>query len=362
MRNITPQIPNELVRKISDKYIPRSQPIPVKTYRQLMEIIAKYSYENKDYQLYFRGQNIDYKNKASSSTIYPSIFRGENISQKQMDERANILEVLSKRLCDELRENKIIGYKDVIKRRFIQWAILQHYEVCPTPFLDISQSLRVAASFAFLSNEESNPILLVFALPYPTNRITINSEYDLIIIRLLSICPPEALRPYYQDGYLAGTDEIRFDYQEKNDLDFNRILIAKFELERDHFWGSGFTSLPKSTLYPQKDKVYSICNELKQEVVGNILQPGRLGSFIQAWTDLENNILTLARKNNQKVYSIREALELLEKSRLINQKNYQEINNLRKIRNQIIHNPNEISVDNVIKATRDILLIKDKLF
>jgi hypothetical protein len=327
-----------------------------------MEMIAKYAYENKDYQLYFRGQDKDYRNKAFSSTVYPSIYRGEVVTQRQMDERVTILELLSKRLCDAFKENRIIGHQDVAKRRFIQWAILQHYEVCPTPFLDITQSLRVAASFAFMSNEKGNPILLVFALPYPTNRISINSEYDLIIIRLLSICPPEALRPYYQDGYLAGTDEVRFDYEEKNELDFNRILIAKFELIREKFWGSGFSPLPKNTLTPQRDKVHAICAELKQEVVGNVLQPGRLGSFIQAWTDLENNVLTLARRNNQKVYSFREALDLLEKSNFLNKQNHSEINNLRHVRNQIIHHPKKLDVHTVIKATNGIIEMNRKLF
>jgi hypothetical protein len=327
-----------------------------------MENIAKLAYENKDYQLFFRGQEKDYKNKALSSTIYPSIYRGEVLTQSQMEMRFNILDGLSNRLCDAFKESNIIGYKDVLKRRYVQWSILQHYEVCPTPFVDLTQSLRVAASFAFLSSEQDNPILLVFALPYPTNRITINSEYDLIIIRLLSICPPEALRPYYQDGYLSGTDEIRNEYQSKNELDFNRTLIAKFELQKKHFWGKGFSALPLNILYPENDKVLSICKELKQEEVGNTLQPGRLGQFIQAWTDLENNLMTLARSKTKKVYSLREALPLLLRSGSISNMQFKEISALRQVRNSVIHKPNLMDVESVIGSINEIHKINRLLF
>jgi hypothetical protein len=362
MRSISPQLPKELVKRLRNKSVQQSDPILVPTYRNLIEITARLAYENKDYQLYFRGQDRDYRNKALSSTIYPSIYRGEVVTQNQIEMRFNILDGLSKRLCEAFKENHIIGYGDVLKRRYVQWSILQHYEVCSTPFIDLTQSLRVAASFAFLASEAENPILLVFALPYPTNRITINSEFDLILIRLLSICPPEALRPYYQDGYLAGTDEIRNEYQSKIELDFNRVLIAKFELKRKHFWGSGFSALPANTLYPEKDRVHAICTELKQEEIGNTIQPGRLGQFIQEWTDLENNIMTLARKQNKKVYSLREALPLILANGGINRNQAREINELRQIRNFVIHKPNEIETEKILSSIKRIRQINNSLF
>jgi hypothetical protein len=350
MRSITPQLPKELIKKLRGKSVAQSEPIPVSTYGELIGNVAKLAYENKDYQLFFRGQDRDYRNRALSSTIYPSIYRGEVVPQVQIEMRFSILEGLAKRLCDAFEENNIIGFGDVLRRRYVQWSILQHYEVCPTPFIDLTQSLRVAASFAFTSTESENPIVLVFALPYPTHRITVNSEFDLIIIRLLSICPPEALRPYYQDGYLAGTDEVTIEYKYKNELDFSRLLVAKFELKRKHFWRAGFTSLPRNTLYPERDRVQAICRELRQEVVGTAVQPGRLGQFIQAWTELENNLMTLARKQTRKVYSIGEALSILLGSGGITKGQFQEINNLRRIRNAVIHQPNEIKVNMVITA------------
>lgn len=78
----------------------------------------------------------------------------------------------------------------------------------------------------------------MFGFPYLTNRISFNSEHDIVNIRLLSICPPEAYRPHFQEGYLAGTDEITDNYERKIELDFNNRLIIKFELPVEKtFWG-----------------------------------------------------------------------------------------------------------------------------
>ena len=112
------------------------------------------------------------------------------------------------------------------RRKYVQWSILQHYEVCATPLLDLTHSLLVACSFAFLSGA-SEPLVLVFGLPFFTNRISINSEHDLVNVRLLSICPPEALRPYFQEGYLAGTDGVLAEFDSKTELDFANRLVAK---------------------------------------------------------------------------------------------------------------------------------------
>ena len=76
------------------------------------------------------------------------------------------------------------------------------------------------------------------------------------------------LRPYYQDGYLAGTEDISTDYgDDKLQLDFKRRLIAKFEIQIDtdsvDFWGEGFSRIPKSALYPKNDRIEELCKGLK---------------------------------------------------------------------------------------------------
>ena len=54
-----------------------------------------------------------------------------------------------------------------------------------------------------MDSKFNSAFVYVFGLPYYHNRISIDSEHDLVNIRLLSIMPPEALRAYFQEGFLG---------------------------------------------------------------------------------------------------------------------------------------------------------------
>ena len=360
MRTITGQLTQDLNDFISEQPVARADAFPVSTFRELMEHVARLAYMNKDYLFFYRGQVRDYRNKAGASTFYPSIYRGDRVSRTEIDLRFDILSSAARRLCDSLREARLEGYQDVRRRRYIQWSILQHYEVCPTPLLDLTHSLRVACSFAFLSSEKGDPYVCVFGLPYVTNRISVNSEHDIVNIRLLSICPPDALRPYYQEGYLAGTDEITTEYDSKDELDFNNRLIAKFRLRRDRtFWDKGFGVIPESALYPRGDRVREICEHIKQEL-GTEVEPGRLGRFLQEWTELENLILTLARRRREKIFSLREAITVLLKAEIVPFDFQERLDKLRRLRNRAVHEPRLLRPQDLTDGLQEILALRSE--
>ncbi len=179
-----------------------------------------------------------------------------------LDIRFKILEQASNLLVKKFEEHGITDSLAELKRRkFIQWAILQHYEVCDTPLLDLTQSLRVACSFA-LSKAGTSGYIFVFGLPYFTNRITFNSEQDIVNIRLINICPPQAYRPYFQEGNLVGTADVSNDYEDRTELDFKRRLIGKFKIPNTkEFWGDQ-KSLIKY-LMPDDDQIKVLCEEIK---------------------------------------------------------------------------------------------------
>jgi uncharacterized protein YutE (UPF0331/DUF86 family) len=330
----------------------------VSTFRELMGHVARLSYLNKDYLLFFRGQGRDYKNKAGASTIYPSIYRGDRLSKNEIRLRFDILSSASRRLCDAFEKLQIEGYQDVKRRKYIQWSILQHYEVCPTTLLDLTHSLRVACSFSFLKSSDKDCYVFVFGLPYITNRISINSEHDMVNIRLLSICPPDALRPYYQEGYLAGTDEITSEYTTKDELDFNNRLISKFRLRAGlMFWDKGFEAIPKEALYPSGDRIEEICKQLRGEL-GTEVEPGRLGMFLQEWADLENHILTMARQRREKVFSLGEAINILSRYEVLPLGIQEQINRLRRLRNLAVHEPKRVKPEELTEAFEEILALK----
>jgi hypothetical protein len=156
--------------------------------------------------------------------------------------------------------------------RILRWAILQHYEVCSTPLLDVTHSLRVAASFASDHESPAQPTLYVLGVPALSGTITASSEQGLQIIRLSSICPPEARRPYFQEGYLLAEYPDLVTLDEKLnyaawEVDFGRRLLAKFRLARSGFWSAAFPAIPHEALYPdQSDAMMPFARHIKERL------------------------------------------------------------------------------------------------
>lgn len=96
------------------------------------------------------------------------------------------------------------------------------------------------------------------------------------IVRLSSACPPSAMRPHFQEGYLLGEyPEIaevspsgRYLHSE---MDFGRRLVAKFRFDPARFWRSDtFPRLAVKALYPtgSRDPLENIMIDLKEEIKG----------------------------------------------------------------------------------------------
>lgn len=360
MRKIYGKLTKELVVHTTPKTVGNDNGFKVATFRDLVEQIAKLSFLNKDYLLFFRGQKSDYKNKINSSTFYPTIYRGDYLTQQELDYRFDKLNSASKFLVELFRKHKVEGQAELRRKRLIQWSLLQHYEVTETPLLDVTQSLRVACSFAQLNNTEETAFIYVFGLPYYSNRISVNSEHDLINIRLLSISPPQALRPYFQEGYLVGTDDITNEYSNKSELDLNNRLIAKFEIPNtDIFWGKEFDKIPETALYPQNDTIEQICKEIGKELVSDIA-PTNLGEFLKLWTEFEQMILNDARKYKRDVHNMRDALLTLMSYRQEKYGILKEFDYLRMFRNKLVHNPTGISNEELSKNIQILKQIKNE--
>lgn len=359
MRHIEqPKLTEHLKKVINPKNVAGSEAFKVNTFRELVENVAKLAYLNKDYMLFFRGQGNDYKNRSGNSSFYPSIYRGDYLSQAELNYRFDILNKSAKNLSKLSEDEGIDGYKELKRKKLIQWSILQHYEVCSTPLMDFTQSLRVACSFAHMDIGNGHSYIFVFGLPYLTNRISTNSEQDLLTIRLLSICPPEALRPYFQEGYLTATEDITNEYESKSELDFKNRLIAKFEIpNNEQFWGDDFKIIPQNALYPKNDKVFELCKEIK-DISERELSPGQLGEFLSLWSELEESVLNGIRKKNNRIFNMREVINILFKQNLLNQEEVYKMDTIRKFRNDVVHNPSKVDGSLIHQFTEDLKILK----
>lgn len=359
MRSITPHLIKEFHNNgITAKNVASNDAYDVSTYSELRRLIAKLSYANKDYILFFRGQKNDYRNKTGKSSFYPSIYRGEPLNSEELKFRWDKLHSASKLLVNSIANKKFTA-KTLKRKRLIQWSILQHYEVTETPLIDVTQSLKVACSFASLDNDSNYSYIFVFGLPYYTNRISVNSEHYLTNIRLISIAPPEALRPYFQEGFLVGEDEFSESYDEKSELDLNNRLIAKFRFpNNEDFWGDSERRFSKKDLYPEKDPIESICNEIKKDLFSGIARKNDIPAeyfkeFMLKWIDIENELKHLYTTHDDKTFVTPSTL-----IKYIDDKELQhKLNNIRKIRNNIIHNADFnrlLPIDNMVNTLSEL--------
>lgn len=275
MRETTPQL-TEILRRHFQDSVPRRDAYPVATYNELMKIVAELSYLNRDNLLFFRGQTKDYRNKAGATTLYPTLYRKNVISKAKLDYDFSVLKEISTILAEETKKHDRRAADEIRRKLYIQWSIIQHYQVYETPLLDITQSLRVACSFAQTGAPREDDFsrkeayVYVLGLPYMPNGVSINSEQEIINVRLLSACPSLALRPYFQEGFLVGTADITDNYDDKNELDFNRRLIAKFLIPGDEsFWAGNPGGIPRELLFldEENDTMHGICSAIHGAVL-----------------------------------------------------------------------------------------------
>jgi hypothetical protein len=164
------------------------------------------------------------------------------------------------RICEPFGLPRLNGLKKIPE---IQWAVIQHYHLWPTPLIDLTSSLRVAATFALGSNPPPpgsvhHGVILVVAVPAPSGSIVFDIDEHIVLTRLNSCCPPIVRRPHLQDGFLAGRFPFRGpsddESREKSSLRFR--IITKLELiDAGTFWDESHSPLPQNALLPSNDEL-----------------------------------------------------------------------------------------------------------
>lgn len=249
----------------------------VESFLDLATKVAELQFRNRDHVLLFRGQRNDHLNQDGNTTLKPTLLRpgrgrDSNPGEQRLTRRFEILRQAEQVLVSRYKEEGLLGVQRLKRQRILRWSILQHYKVCATPLLDVTHSLRIAASFASI---RATDIAYVFVLGVPnlSGAVTASSEGGLQIIRLSSVCPPSAVRPHIQEGYLLGEYPDMADFEQKEnykhyEVDFGRRLVAKFVFEPKSFWKRDvFPRVSKKALYPDSsDPIFRLVNEIKRAI------------------------------------------------------------------------------------------------
>ncbi|WGS22000.1 MULTISPECIES: FRG domain-containing protein [unclassified Bradyrhizobium] len=249
----------------------------VGSYLELATKIAELQFLNRDHVLMFRGQGADHRNVKGNSSLKPTLFRGGrgNPDRATLVTRFEALQRAGQLLVGDYTRAKLLGLERLKRHHLLRWSILQHYEVCATPLLDVTHSIRIAASFASLAGTDT-AFLYVLGVPNVSGAITASAEAGIQIVRLSSVCPPSAVRPHIQEGYLLGEYPDVMGYEQKEnyfayEMDFGRRLVAKFSFSPAAFWKSdNFPQVARSALYPSErsDPLYRLALGVKKQLGG----------------------------------------------------------------------------------------------
>ncbi len=287
---------NGQLQQLSNDEIRAQEACPVWDFQDLMRKVAQLQYSNSDHLLLYRGLKKEYVNVEGNNhltTLKPSLFHTQGNHQHPhhtgrfikpetpnvlVEQRFNTLNQASNELVRLYQAHHGVNHQRMTRYRILQWAILQHYGVCGTPLLDVTQSLRVAASFACLENATDYGFVHVLAVPNLSGTLTASAEADLQVIRLASICPPTAQRPHIQQGLLIGEYPELATWGQKqhypqHEVDPARRLVAKFRLDpRAFMQGLGnYPMLTREDLYPAElnDPLAPITAEVHQIIQQN---------------------------------------------------------------------------------------------
>lgn len=232
----------------------------VRDYMDLATKVAELQYKNRDYVLLFRGQAGDHRNRSGYSSLRSKMMRATTSTRvptpATLERRFMRLREAEALLVQHYDAARLVGRERLRRQQILRWSILQHYEVCRTPLLDVTHSLRIAASFGS-ENADGEAYVFVLGVPHISGAITASAEAGIQIVRLSSVCPPTALRPHIQEGYLLGEYPDLSDVAQKAhysfaEMDYGRRLIAKFRFRPSSFWdkSGNFPRVSHEALYP----------------------------------------------------------------------------------------------------------------
>ena len=239
---------------------------PVDTFAELAQRAAFLQLMNKRHVLYFRGLSRDFGREIGRPALdLPSIMRRPRngpltkplLQQRLADLRSQSAAWKELLEWEHPRRRTLEHYPESIE------AVQQHYkDLLPAHpagaddrraqslFLDVTSSLRVAATFATSREpDDSEPAFVsVVALPQSTGSVTFDADEQLQLMRLGALCHPLALRPQLQEGFLVGrfplpsnerlADMVRSVRAQEEFLSLRRRTIARLRIRvNPNFWG-----------------------------------------------------------------------------------------------------------------------------
>lgn len=257
----------------------------VSSYRDLLQKVGELKFRNKRLNIAFRGQSDDFGSRGiraglNASSLYPTIFRNPSSDAKLqgpklVDAKYRLLDAASAALKVLASEMGGKFAYELINYEPLRLALIQHYEVVDTPYLDLSPNIATAISFGMLGDTEQVYIYAV-GLPNQTDVYSGSITERIESIYLPRYCPSSFLRPHLQDGMIVGEFPRVTSYRDRlsipgvwetrSNYDFRRRLIGKYRISKNDFNQAGFQPIPENFLYPEDDSFLPMVDELNSQI------------------------------------------------------------------------------------------------
>lgn len=152
------------------------------------------------------------------------------------------------------------------------------------------------------------------------------------------------------------------DYNEdKSELDFNRRLVAQFEIpESTLFWGDGLSRVSDKELYPPEDSIKDLCASIDGSSATGPA-PESLGAFVAAWTSLEQLLISQAQHQEDRILTFRKALHTLRELGQVSAAVSSELEDLRQLRSRAVHSQDIPSDEVLHQATERVERLRREL-
>ncbi len=147
----------------SSKQVNADEPLAAGSYAELVDIVSFLSVMNKRHTLYFRGQTKDWPLRPTTFRLSWTSLSGtrhlipdNSVALQRIWGHLNSeISPIVLSVCDKLpmpRRATLRMFREAM------WAVAQHYELWPTPLIDITPSLRIAASFALWGGQPNSTL------------------------------------------------------------------------------------------------------------------------------------------------------------------------------------------------------------
>lgn len=283
-RGVDPNSPDDLrdARRWSG-WAQAQPPLQVTSYRNLVKVCSFFTVMNKRSIALYRGQHANREPMPTMSrpcwhlpkdaaAAHPVV--SVDLTGSARGYYWSQLSVVDRWVLPALESLGLPRHQHLLTWRAARWAVIAHYELWPTPLLDFTTSLRVAASFALHDNKSGEGFvylagvtrlrsdLMDFKIPTDAERkARVEPELDkpeiragAVAMRLDAVCPPSALRPHLQSGVLVGN----YPFPEASFVSAKHsagpIVIAAFRLVDDGTFWAGEPEPHRAFLSPTPEE------------------------------------------------------------------------------------------------------------